>query len=66
MCVAAAARDVLFRQRQHLRHERREVVVRQIVERELRRGAGDLLGGLEVARVAARQRGAAELAAPRA
>ena len=37
-----------------------EVVVGQIVERELRRGAGDLLGGFEVARVAARQRRAPE------
>ena len=40
--------------------ERGEVVVGQIVERELRGGAGDLLGGFEVARVAARQRRAAE------
>ena len=60
-CGCAPARVTsCFGQRQHGRHERREVVVGQLVEGELRRGAGDLLAGFEVARVAAGQRGAAE------
>ena len=42
-------------------HERREVVVGQVVERDLGDGATDLLGGLEPARVPARQRGATQL-----
>ena len=60
MWVSAGPRDVVFGQRQDGRHERREVVVGQLVERELRGGAGDLLAGFEVAGIAARQRGAAE------
>ena len=43
-----------------LGHELLEVVVGQIVERELQGGAPDLLAGLEAARVAARQRRDAE------
>ena len=45
MCAAAAR--VSPRQREDLRDEGREVVVGQVVERQLRRRAGDLLGGLE-------------------
>ena len=44
--------------RQHARHEGAVVVVRKIVKRHLRGGARDLFGGLEVARIAARQCGA--------
>ena len=54
------ARDVAGGDPLDARDELHEVVVRQIVERDLRHGAGDLFGGLEVARVAARERGDAE------
>ena len=49
------SRDIRLVDRQHARHERREVVVRQPVERELRGAAADLLGRLEVPRIAARE-----------
>ena len=52
--------DVVARDALDPRHELREVVVGQIVERELHRRARDLLGGLEAARVAARERRDAE------
>lgn len=55
------ARQVLGRQRQHLGHECREVVVGKIVERDLGDRAGDLFGGFEAARVSARQGRASEL-----
>src|SRR6187431_3224519 len=42
------------------RDELLEIVVRQVVERELQGGAPDLLAGLEAARIAARQRRDAE------
>ncbi len=42
------------------RDELREVVVRQVVQRDLRDGARDLFRGFEVARVSARERGQPE------
>ena len=52
----AAARHLRLVDRVHRRHELARSIVGQIVERELRQAARHLLGGLEVARVAARQR----------
>src|SRR5262249_52221086 len=49
-------RDIVGRDPLRARHVLVEVVVRQIVERELRNGACDLIGRLEVPRVSARQR----------
>ena len=49
-------RHLVGRQPFDPRNELGEIGVGQIVQRQLRRGAGDLVGRLEVARVAARQR----------
>ena len=53
--------DVVFAQRQHLRDKRREIVLGQAVQRDLRGGARDLVGGLEVPGIASRERRAPEL-----
>ena len=54
-------RQVVGRQAEDARNEGAEVVERQVVERHLGDRAADLLGGFEVARVAARERRATEL-----
>ena len=61
MCAAAARVRSSGVKREDLRDKRREVVVGQVVERELGRRARDLLGGLEPSRVSARQRRPSEL-----
>src|SRR5260370_28563724 len=54
------ARDLVARDAFDARYELCEIIVWKIVERELHDRARDLFGGLEAARVAARERGDAE------
>ena len=59
--VLGDARDVVLVDGQDPGHEGGEVVVGEAVEGELDGSAAELFGGFEVARIAAGQRGTAEL-----